>query len=491
MQDILLGLDIGTTNIKAAAVGTDGAVLEVCSRPTPRRLSEMVHDPAEMWTSICSVLQELIAKLPEETRPVALAIASMGETGVPVSESGEILYPFIFWHDKRSQPQAELWRQNFGAQETYQRTGLPIHPMYSLPKLLWLAENEPSVFANMRRWLCVEDFVIWRLTGAEATSYPIASRTMCFNLHQRKWDEEILSAAGIPPGIFPQAHPSGVVVGRVTAQAAAKTGLPEGLPIATGGHDHICAALASGAIDPGIALDSSGTAGSLVVALDKLQLDDKLMLAGYTQGCHVVPDKYYILGGAGGGMILEWLAKTLSTDIEGLLLLAEKSPLGAAGVCFLPYLRGVSTPNRKPVPAGLIFGLSEVTSRHDIARAALEGIAFEILNNLDFLNANAPVKLERLRIVGGGARSDFWNQMKADSINLPVELPKTTEATACGAALLAGLAVGAIKDWQTAARLISSDQLILPNPNSHAQYREKFDSVYKRLYPAVKGLVER
>jgi xylulokinase len=492
MSEILIGLDIGTTNLKAVAVGLDGGLIAEASRRTPVKSiapGSGEHDPEELWSGVCGALQELTSNLGRKHEPIGLAAASMGEAGVPLGASGEALYPFMVWHDVRPRPQMERWGREFGARETYLRVGLPLNPMWSVMKLIWLRENKPKVFSAMRRWLCVEDFAIWRLTGKQVTSHSIACRTMAFNITRRRWDEEILSAAGIPPSILSEPYPSGTIVGEVSAPAAAETGLPEGLPVAAAGHDHLCASLAAGAVLPGFALDSSGTTETIVMTIDKPRFGEEIIEAGFPQGCHVLPDKYVFYAGLrAGAMTLEWLAGILQVDVPTLVAEAEQSPAGAGGVYFMPHLRGGGTSNVDADSTALFFGLTDSADRKDLARAALEGICYEIALKLDFVSEQAGINPERIRTVGGGARSRLWNQLRADITGLPVEVPKVREATACGAALLAGIAVGAFKHWQQAARLIPAEQTFLPDPARHADYRRRLDSTYSRLYPALKAL---
>lgn len=492
MPDVLLGLDVGTTNIKAVAITPPGELVAQAARHTPSYFPEPgqeEHNPDELWQTVRGTIQDMTAKLPAGTKILGMAIASMAEEGVPLSETGDVLYPFIVWHDKRTRPQWQWWEEHVGAAEVYRRTGLFLHPMYSVMKLMWLAQNHPAAFAAARRFLCVEDFVIWHLTGQQATSYSIASRTMAFNLATHSWDETILAKAGIPLDMFPRAHPSGTVVGAVNGAAATETGLSEGIPVAIGGHDHLCAALAAGAVDPQTALDSSGTTETLIVTLTQPHLDEGMMDAGYGQGCHVLADQYALNAGVPmGGAALEWLAGLLKISIEHLVNEARQAPSGSGGLYFLPHLRGSGTPNRDPNSVGMFFGLSDASERSHIARAALEGVCYEIALNFQHLKRLAGIELSRLRVVGGGSRSPFWNQLKADITGLPVEVPKVNEATACGAALLAGLGVGVYKDWQEIAALVPLQATYEPDQKQHTNYTDRLEQVYSKLYLAVKGI---
>jgi xylulokinase len=494
-MDLLFGLDIGTTNIKAVAIDLSGALVAQASRRTPSYFpaeGQEEHNPQHLWETVCEVLHELMACQPAGAQPLALATASLAEAGVPVSAAGEVLYPFICWHDKRTRPQWQWWEENVGPWEVYQRTGLLLHPMYSVMKLMWLAQNHPEVIANTTSFLCMEDYAIWQLTGMQATSFAMASRTMALNLTTRSWDEKILSLAGLPDDIFPPLHASGVKVGEVTAQAAQQTGLPQGLPIATGGHDHLCAALAAGALDPTTALDSSGTTETMIVSVPTPCLTHQMMTAGYGQGCHVLTDKFAINSGVPtGGAALEWLAEILKLSVPELLAEAQTAPVGAGDVYFVPYLRGSGTPHRDPNAQALFYGLTDTAGRAHLARAALEGICFEIALNFDYLRELANVNLTSLRVVGGGSRSDFWNQLKADITGLPVEVPRVGEATACGAALLGGLAVGALSGWQEISRLVPIERTYKPDAAKHSDYQARLENVYRHLYPALRHIREK
>ena len=495
MNEVLIGLDIGTTNLKAVAVSLQGESVAEATRRTPTKViapGSAEHDPQELWAGIREALRELTSSLIGKAKPIALATGSMGEAGVPLDGKNEPLYPIMVWHDIRPQAQLERFQRDFGAREAYLRTALPLNSMWSVMKLMWLADNEPEVFAKIRRWICMEDFAIWQLTGVQATSYSIACRTLAFNITQRAWDDDILSFAGLPQSIFSEAHPSGDVVGKVTKEAASMTGLPEGLPVATAGHDHLCGSVAAGAVMPGYALDSSGTTETIVMKIDTPQFSEPMIAAGYPQGCHVLPDKYVLYTGLRAGAVtLEWLAGVLGIDVPTLVAEAGKAPAGAAGVYFMPHLRGGGTSNVDPNSTALFYGLTDYANRTHLARAALEGICYELAMKLEFAKEVAGVEVQKIRTIGGGSRSPLWNQIRADIIGLPVEVPRVTQATACGAALLAGLAVGAFKNWEEAAQLIPVEQSYQPDPARRADYRKSLDGIYRKLYPAVKPLYRK
>ena len=490
MGDLLLGIDFGTTNIKVVAFDFAGQVVAQSSAPTPSfhpRPDWTEHDPHQLWSAFRSALRQIVNAIGDAGRIEALAVASMGEAGVPIATDGSFLYPIIAWHDPRTIPYAQWWSEHFGDAQLFRITGMSPDYIYSLNKLMWLRDHEPSVFARIHKFLCVEDFAIHQLTGEFATSFSIASRTMGVDLTAKHWSLEVFAAARINPEIMPTLYPSGQVVGQVTAHAAKETGLSPGTKVVTGGHDHTCGALAAGVLRQGMVLDSSGTVEGLWAALERPKLDDRLWPAGYAHEFHVVPDLYILSGSVmTSGALLEWIKEVLGyPKVSALAADAEQSPLGSRGVMVLPHFRGGGTPHNDPQARGAIVGLSAAHGHDDIARAALEGIAFEMRSNFEVLEPILGRQLGPLRGVGGGASNPFWLQMKADITEKHIEVPAVSEATALGAGLLAGIGAGIYASYQEAAAVIPVARAYEPNPQAASQYAELWERVYRKLYPAL------
>jgi xylulokinase len=316
---------------------------------------------------------------------------------------------------------------------------------------------------------------------------------MLFDLRKRGWSVELCRLADLPPSLFPAALPSASAAGTLTAEAANVTGLPAGLPVVIGGHDHICAALAAGAVQPGIVLDSAGTAEVLLVTLDQPALAGSMASSGLCCGCHTARDRYYLMAGVHGGGTLGWVSRVLAGDdspsaIASLMEEAAASPLGANGVRFVPYLSTSGPPERDPNSWGAWLGLHLQHTRADLARAVVEGVSFAIRYLLEVLVTGDQAGGVELRCVGGGTRNTFWQQVKADVIGAPIDAPATADFTALGAALLAGIGVGVFSGEADAIqRVYRSGVRYTPDPQRNSYY----NAVYQREFPRLRSLYKQ
>lgn len=495
-MDLFLGLDVGTTNCKAVAVDLQGQVVATTSAPTPTRtLPEggLVEYDAEILWDVCArLLRQVMHALVDGQQVAGLAVASMGESGVFIDASGTPLTPIPTWYDHRTTAWMAWWRERLNETKIYNITGLPVDYLYSANKMLWQRENTPQAFARAWSYLCIADWITYCLTGQLTTSYSMASRTMLFDIHKRAWSETMLGLAGLSPTLMPPTFPAGALAGRVSRLAERATGLPAGVPVFIGGHDHICAAVAAGAIEPGIVLDSAGTAEALMVTLDSPVSGEKMAASGLCCGCHSAKDRYYLLGGLMGGGILAWVSRLLAGDdrpqsISRLMDEAASIPPGANGVSFLPYLDGSGPPDRDPSAWGAWLGLSLKHNRANLVRAAVEGTSFGIRNLLEVAQSWTGVNVNELRCVGGGTRNAFWQQVKADVIGLPIDTPQVTDVTAQGAALLAAVGAGAFHTMAEAAgAAYRSNVRYEVNSDRHAFYEAAYQQGFKASYRAHK-----
>ena len=495
-MESLVGVDLGTTNIKAVAYDTCGQVLVECSRATPstsQGTRQAIIDPQLLWQTTAHCLAELIQQLPDPGAIVGMAIASVGEAGVPLDHSGQPLYPIIAWYDERTAPQAFRASQRLGEKRIYQATGLPPGHTFSAFKLLWLQEHEPEVMRRLDCWLSVGDWITYCLSGQKWMGYSQASRTLAFDLAQRKWWDEGLAELGLNVGIWPQLAAEGTRAGEITAQAAILTGLREGTPVYLGGHDHVCGALASGAIRPGIVLDSTGTTEAELTTIDQVSKHLAMADLSFCLGCHVARGTYYITGGIlGAGSLINWLAELLWPSqqlsrveaIESLSKLAMQSPPGANGLYLLPHLAGAGSPDRSSTARGVIAGLSLAHNRSDLARSAIEGLAFELRTLWEALVHHTGQPLERAIVAGGGARNILWNQTKADITGMVLQIPSNVEAVTRGAALLVGLGSGIYRDeTQALAQTQQAMQTIAPEPEARRFYETHFRGYISKVRP--------
>lgn len=472
-MSFLLGVDVGTTSIKAALYDSQQAlIVALASRPTPTahpRPGWTEHDPQAVWQATASAIAETLALAPH-ARPAALAVASMGEAGVLLDAQGQPLAPIIAYHDLRSAAYVDWWLQRASMQSIHQITGQTLRPVFGVQKLLWLRDQQPALFAQGRCWLSVGDWLVYQLAGVAATDYSLASRVMLFDQQHRDWSQALLELAGLQRDLLPAAYPAGTRVGEVTPAAAAVCGLAPGTPVVLGGHDHLCGALAAGAVDQGKPLASFGTAAALLAPqTEYLATELPLDFSCYA---HVVPQRYIVQGGlSAAGGALTWLAQVCGADYRLLLDEAALSPPGARGLLCLPNLRGSGTPHRDDSARGAFLGLRDLHSRGDLARAVLESIACWARENLALVAPAAP----SLRLIGGLARHPLFPQLVADVCEHPVVLPPLTEATAVGAALLAGLGGGVFGSVEHALMGLQVGAVSVAPDTTRSQ-------LYRRLY---------
>jgi xylulokinase len=497
---MLLGLDIGTGSIKAVTYDpASGEVTRVASQPTPVVHSapdRSEHDPETLWQTVAACLRE-VTPHGAASAISGLAISSFAEAGLPLDADGSPLYPIIAWYDRRTEPQAAWWEAQLSADALHSITGQRVSPSFGVNKWLWIRENAPEAASRMAMWLSTPDYILWRLTGERATDYSIASRTLLLDQQKRAWSAELLSLAGLDAGHLPRPLPGGTVVGAITPRAADETGLRVGAPCVLGGHDHLCAALAAGAYEPGAVIDSSGTAQAVLTVLPAFQTSPRMAAGGYACYAHVAPGQYVLKAGlkeAGGA--IEWLARQLAgpdvapEDLPYDALEAEAAATVGhrAGPLWLPHLMGSGTPEGDRHSMGAIVGLNIEHRRGDLFRGLLESLAFWLRHNLEEMTSLTGQPVRQVILLGGTARMTLLAQLKADVLDLPVAIPDIPETAAVGAALLAGVGTGVFSGLAEAVGSLSDRRRVLaPVPEHVAWYGRLYEEAYLPLYGALWG----
>jgi xylulokinase len=499
----LLGIDVGITGCKAVAFDYEGHTLGQAYReyhlyqPQP---GWMELDPAEVWAAVSAVVREAAAHAEAVTagdKVRALAIATHGESVVPVDAAGAPIYRFITAIDTRAVAQMRWWEEKLGAKRLFDITGMPPHPMYTANKLMWLRAYDPAVFNAASRFLCMADFLFTRMGLPPTMDHSLASRTMLQDIRARAWDAELLQLAGLDAERLSRTVPSGTLLGAIAPQVAADLGLAAGAVAVAGGHDHPCGSLGVGAIRAGMVMDSTGTVECVAAAMDKLVLDDNLLRSNLPVEPHTVAGMYLVLGWSSvGGALLKWYRDTFAraevaeAQRAGLstydLILGEATP-GPSPVLILPHFVGSGTPALDPISKGAIVGLTLSTTRGQIVKAIIDSVTYEIKLSIDAMEA-AGLAIDELRAMGGGAKSSLWLQTKADILGRPVKAMDVSEAPCLGCALLAGIATGVYgSPAEAVARAVRVNRTYEPNPKLQAQYAEKA-AVYAEVYPTLKGL---
>lgn len=493
---LLVGIDVGTTNIKAVIYDQGGRTV---SRATTRTITHYprahwaYYRPTELWDQTTQVLREAIAPIEQPGRIASVAVTSMGEAGVPLDPRGHPTYDAIAWFDTRTRPQVEWLDRAIGKDALFATTGLSLQPIFGLCKMLWLAQNEPDAWARTSRWLNIADYIAFRLSGVMATDHSLASRTLALDLRRLRWDDAILRSAGIDPDVLAPLVTSGGRLGRVTPDAARDTGLPASTIVAAGGHDHVCGALATGVIDPGVMLNSLGTAEAEFLPLVEPIFDPGMGRQGYTQGAHVAPGRYYVFAGQyTSGASMGWIRDIIDPagDYAALIADAAAAPPGSLGACFLPHLRLANPPNDDPRSRAAFVGLTADVGRGEMTRAVMEGMAFESRASLEGLLAFDGVRAPRQIIaIGGSTKNALLMRIKASVLGQPLSVAAVDEATTHGAAILGGIGAGVYADATAALRDLAREHAtVAPVEAWTDTYDATFREVYQPLYAVLRPL---
>ena len=484
---ILLGIDIGTTHVKACAYDEGGRPLVNARRLTPT--NRIPNGGAEyaagaLEEAVFGAVREAI----ERTGPPrAIGVTSMAESGFIIGEDGLALGPAIAWFDGRTAPQAARWKGRMDAQELFSRTGLHVTPAYTACKLEWTRENAPDLYARAAGWLGMSEYLVYRMTGTRATEPSLASRTLLFDLRRGDWDEDLCHLAGVPIGLLPPVYPAGTVPGTLKEETAGKIGAPAGIPVVLGGHDHICGAFGAGATAPGEIVDSMGTAEASLLTLADPPLDGTGYGLGLPVGRHVLPERYY-LGATlprSGGLVGQ-LVGLLGGDKEDLARWTEDAAAlspGEGGVCLPPT-------DEDPIAGGLLLcALGGEGGPGHLLRAVLEGLTLQMNHDLTRAVEASEIKPSRITLVGGGAQSGLWARLKADASDLPVRVVSDPECVARGAAMLAGVGTGVFPD---AASVPDPDyEADLEPSGNHATYERLYAEAHEPLRERLRGRLSR
>jgi xylulokinase len=498
-RPILCGIDAGTSQIRAILFEADGRVVAHAAEPTPvRELGPGSAElcPEELWRVTVSLLRRIASEVPSPTAIRSVAVASVGEAGVVLDADGQPLAPIMVWYDTRTTDELERLLATIGFEQIHRITGLCPDPTFSLMKLLWLKRHEPERFVAARRWLNVADYLAWRLSGEQASDLSLASRTALLDIERRTYATPLLEAAEIPAGLLPPLLPSGTRLGRLRPELARVTGLPDDCVVGVGGHDHVCGMLAAGADRSGVLFDSMGTAEALTFVQEGPLRDPALGWDGFNQGVlEVDRPLYYVFGGLPtAAAAVEWFRRVHdAADHAALIAEAEAAPWGSDGVMFLPHLRLGSPPFPDPIGRGAFVGLSAATSRGDLFRAVLEGIALDGANILGIMLRNLGVsRPERILCVGGSTRNELLMRLKATAYGVPLAVLDLPDATCLGAALLGGLAAGIYPDLADAhARLAVPTRLVPPEADWDESARHERQAVYAAAYATLRPLHAR
>ncbi|NMB46464.1 MAG: FGGY-family carbohydrate kinase [Firmicutes bacterium] len=497
-KNVLLGIDIGTSSCKVAAFSLVGETLGTAAWPYEimrNTAYEAEQDAEEWWQAVCFCLQDLLGKGAFQPQDVA-AIGVVGHSWatLPVDEQGNPLRNAMLWLDRRSLPECRYLAQAVGEEYMLELSGNRIDPAYCVPKMHWIRNNEPHVYAQAHKFLQSNSFIVHKLTGVFTQDASQGYGYYVFDTDRRNWSEAACERMAIAHELLPEVYESVEVVGEVTSRAASVTGLAAGTPVVAGGVDCAGACLGAGLIEHGATQEQAGQAGGMTIVTDRPYKDSRLI-----SGCHVIDQCWHLSGGTVSGGVLNWFHGSIlaaGSDLsplgdgeqqpfERLSLEAEMSSAGAGGLLFLPYMAGERTPIWDPQARGVFMGLSYEKTRGDVVRSMMEGAAFALKHNLT-VAGEAGIMPAGLISVGGGAKSRVWCQIKADVTQLPLGIPSIEDGTVFGAAVLGGIGVNAFSDWQKALKeMVAVKQWYQPSGTNTEVYDELYQ-IYLKSYAVLK-----
>lgn len=489
-MEYVLGLDISTTGAKALLVSNDKIIAthttaQTVSSPFPLWSEQ---NPEDWWSGIAASIRAVLA----ESGVHPSAVKAIGVTGqmhglVMLDAAGNVLRPAILWNDQRTQAQCDAITAAVGEAEVIRITGSRALTGFTAPKILWVRENEPEVYAKCAHILLPKDYIRYRLTGAHAIDVSDASGTTLLDVGARAWSQTMTDALDIPLSWLPTVHEGTSITGAVHEAAAAETGLAVGTPVVAGGGDQATAAIGMGLTAPGLVSVTVGTSGVVFAPLDSYVYEKNGAIHAF---CHAVPGLWHWMGvmlSAAGA--LQWYRDTLAPAVsfDDLVTEAANAPAGSDGLLFLPYLTGERTPHPDPLARGAFVGLTARHTRAHMTRAVLEGVAFGLNDSFTLMREGGVPLPDVARVAGGGARSPLWRQIIADVLGVPVEAAPTTEGSALGAAILAMVGAGWHTSVAAACVPFAGRGDITPVGSEQATYAAQY-ATYRTLYPALKDI---
>ncbi len=500
MERYVLGVDVGTGGTRALVINEAGQVVNSATQEhapfTSPDTGWAEQHPDDWWRAAQLAIRKVLTLHSLAGRRIAcVGFSGQMHGAVMLDAAGNVVRPALIWCDVRTQKQCNDLNERIGAARLIQLTCNAALTNFTLTKLLWVRQNEPQNWKRVRSIMLPKDYVRFRLTGEKATDVADASGTLMLDVSRRQWSKEVLQAVELDSSLLPTLFESPDICGKVSAEAAAATGLAAGTPVVAGAGDQAAGAIGMGVVAPGAVSATIGTSGVVFAATDRPALDPEGRLHTF---CHAIPGRWHVMGVTqAAGLSLRWFRDRFGTAIPGTdadpyeLLIGEatKAPAGSGGLLWAPYLMGERTPHLDPEARGVLAGITASHTRAHVIRAILEGVAFSLKDTLSiFEEMNVPVG--SIRLGGGGARAPLWRQIQADVYGHEVEIVEAEEGAAYGAAILAGVGVQMWPSVDAACEsVVRVSQRVLPVPADVATMQERY-AVYSRIYPAMKSIFQ-
>jgi xylulokinase len=506
MASYLLGIDVGTTGSKALLLDTDGVLVASATTEYPMSTPQPLwaeQNPADWWAAtVTSIRRVLVNSGAQPDQVTAVGLTGQMHGLVLLDSFGQVLRPCIMWNDQRTSAQCTAITERVGAEMVLQLTGNPILPGFTAPKIVWVREHEPDVFAQAAKVLLPKDYVRYRLTGSFRSEVSGASGTSLFDVGRRRWSDEMLEVLEIPRQWLPEVTESPEVSAHVSTHAARRTGLLEGTPVVGGAGDQAAQAIGTGIVAEGVVSVTLGTSGVVFAASETYRVEPEGRLQAY---CHAIPGMWHLMGvmlSAAGS--LRWYRDVLGNlesaqareserdPYEVLLEPAAKVAPGCEGLIFLPYLSGERHPYADPNARGTFFGLTLRHGKAHVTRSVLEGVSYGLLDLLELIRALG-LSIEQVRASGGGARSPLWRQILADVFGTEMVTVNVTEGAAYGAALLAGVGAGVYPSVCAASKaviLVTDRTEPGPATSVYGDYYPRYRALYPALAPEFDAVAQ-
>jgi xylulokinase len=484
-----LGIDVGTGGTRALLVDEHGKVRHSFTSPHEDMRMERPlwaeQRPENWWDASQLAVRGVLAAAKASGKDVRGIGLSGQMHGLVLLDKGDrVIRPALIWCDQRSQSQVDAINASVGRDAVLACIANPVLTGFTLPKLLWVRDNEPELFARVRKVLLPKDYLRFKLTGEYASDVSDASGTALFDVVSRRWSKEFLDRLELDPAILPPVLESQEITGRVSRSAAACTGLAEGTPVVAGAGDQAASAVGNGIVEPGRVSCTIGTSGVVFAHTKSPAYDPQGRVHTF---CHAVRGAWHVMGVTqGAGLSLQWFRRNLAPaeDYDALTAEAATAPAGSQGLYWLPYLMGERTPHLDASARGGWIGLTAKHARADLIRGILEGVAYSQKDCLEIIEEMG-VTVDSVRLSGGGARSAFWRQMFASVFGKRVTTLETEEGSAYGAALLAMVGTGHYASVLDACRALVHETASLEPLSGDAEVYARGHKIYRALYPAL------
>ena len=492
MPQHYLGIDVGTTAVKALVVDERGSVVGEAESPlevSVPRPGWAEQNPSDWWQGTVNAVRAACAQA--GIRDVeSIGLSGQMHSLALLDEADRSLRPAILWNDVRTTAQCRIITDRVGEAGLRRLVGNPALEGFTAPKLLWMRDEEPSLYDRARTLLMPKDYVRLYMTGEKATEPSDAAGTLLFDVRQSRWSDEMIAALQLDPAILPPVRGSASVTGGLTASVAEALGLSRGTPVAGGGADNAAAAVGSGVVEQGAMQTSIGTSGAVVAPIESPHVDPGMRIHSFN---HALADTWYLMGVVlSAGAALDWFRRALSgpgetpPTYDELTAEAADVQIGADGLTFLPYLTGERTPHADSNARGVFVGMHTGHRRGHLVRAVMEGVVFALRDSLELMRPLGVDATEAVA-VGGGARSDFWRRMQAAALGVPVVTVAPRGGAPYGAAILAAVGSGGFASVEEACRAwLRPLDRIEPSATASAAYGEAYER-YRKLYPRLKS----